>query len=208
MDALWTIILAGIKHLQAGLFQLISPLHIFGPVATIAVLAVATVLFARFLTRRFKTRRYKELEQEFQYWFNLKQEVLKLRTEEPEKARQLGINLDKGKLNEVYYNYFFEGLLNNLLTMYIPIFSMLAFVNYTYRPKALAAMFGTDHLFELLWINGRTYPVGAVFWFVTCVLAVYLAFFVGAFMVKWFLRRRQSSGGAEDAALRECRVEP
>ena len=206
MDALWTMVLAAIRQIQAGLFQVISPLHILGPVATIAVLAVATVLFARFFTRRFKTRRYRELEQEFHYWFNLKQEALKLRAEDPDKARQLGVNIDKGKLNEVYYNYFFEGLLNNLLTMYIPIFSMLAFVNYTYRPKALAALFGKDYLFDLLWINGQTYPVGAAFWFVTCVFAAYLAFFAGGFMVKRVFHNRQGSRQSGEAALKECRV--
>ena len=178
MDALWALIVSGINQLQAGLYQLISPLHVFGPALTIAVLSVVTVLLARFFTRRFKTRRYRELEQEFKYWFNIKQEALKLRDTEPDKAKQLGINIDKGKLNEVYYNYFFEGLLNNLLTMYIPIFSMLAFVNYTYQPDTLKALFGKTHLFNLLWINGQTYPIGPVFWFVFCVFAAYLAFFI------------------------------
>ncbi|MFP4225367.1 MAG: hypothetical protein ACLFRF_01445 [Desulfobacterales bacterium] len=178
MDALWAVIVSGINQLQAGLYQLISPLHVLGPAFTIAVLAVVTVLFARFFTRRFKTRRYRELEQEFKYWFDIKQEALKLREAEPEKAKQLGVNIDKGKLNEVYYNYFFEGLLNNLLTMYIPIFSMLAFVNYTYQPAALKALFGKSQLFILYWINGQTYAIGAVFWFVFCVFAAYLAFFV------------------------------
>lgn len=196
MDALWTIIVSGINQLQAGLFQLISHLHVFGPVFSIAVLAVVTVLFARFFTRKFKTRRYRELEQEFTYWFNIKQEALKLRETEPEKARQLGVNIDKGKLNEVYYNYFFEGLLNNLLTMYIPIFSMLAFVNYTYQPEALKVLFGKTHLFSLTWVNGQTYPIGAVFWFVFCVFAAYLAFFI----ISRVCRRYRRPAGRESLA--------
>ena len=197
MDALWAIIVSGINQLQAGLYQLISPLHVLGPVVTIAVLAVVTVLFTRFFTRRFKTRRYRALEQEFKYWFNIKQEALKLREKEPEKARQLGVNIDKGKLNEVYYNYFFEGLLNNLLTMYIPIFSMLAFVNYTYQPDTLEALFGKTHLFNLLWIDGQTYPIGPVFWFVFCVFAAYLAFFVIGRVCR---RDRRRGPGKEDLA--------
>ena len=180
MDALWAIILSGINHIQAGLFCLISPLHVFGPEVSIGVLALLTVVFARFFTRRFKTRRYRELAQEFHYWYDVKQEAMKLKANDPEKGKQLGINIDKGKLNEVYYNYFFEGLLNNLLTMYIPIFSMLAFVNDTYRPEALEALFGQKYLFTLNWLNGQTHPIGSAFWFVLCVLAGYLALFVGA----------------------------
>ena len=199
MDALWTIILSGINHLQAGMYQLIRPMHALGPAFTIAVLAVVTILFVRFFTRRFKTRRYRALEQEFNYWFSIKQEALKLREAEPEKAKQMGINIDKGKLNEVYYNYFFEGLLNNLLTTYIPIFSMLAFVNYTYQPEALKALFGKSSLFILVWVNGQTYPIGSVFWFVFCVFAAYLAFFI---LGRIYRRYRRRGGGR--ASLAGC----
>ncbi|MBS3757215.1 MAG: hypothetical protein KGY61_00975 [Desulfobacterales bacterium] len=177
METLWTIIANGIHHIQAWLLKIISPLHIFGPVLTIAVIAALTVFLARFLTRRFKTRRYKILEREFYYWYDIKQQALKLKAADPEKARELGINIDKGKLNEAYYNYFFEGLLNNLLTIYMPIFSMLAFVNDTYRPKALEAMFGQSCLFRLPWVDGSTYPVGSAFWFVICVIGAYAVFF-------------------------------
>jgi len=178
MDAIWTIILSGLQQVQTGLFYLFSPLHVFGPMATIAVIALVTAFFARLFTRHFKTRRYRELKKEFAYWYGIKQEALKLGAQDPAKARKLGVNIDKGKLNEVYYNYFFEGVLNNLLTMYIPIFSMLGFVNDTYRPEALEAMFGQPHLFVLTWFNGKTYPAGAAFWFVICVLAAYVCWFV------------------------------
>ncbi len=204
MDQLWTLVLGGLHHIQAALFFLFSPLHGFGPGATIAVIAGLTVLFARTFTRRFKTRRYRELEQEFRYWYAVKQEAVKLRDENPEKARQLGVNIDKGKLNEVYYNYFFEGMLNNLLTMYIPIVSMLGFVNDTYRPEVLNALFGQPHLFMLPWINGRSYPVGAAFWFVTCVAAAYLAFFAIGLAVKKMRRAGRGRAGDEAAGLTDC----
>lgn len=174
MDALWEIVLAGIHWLQAGLLNLLAPLHIFGPAIPVAVLAVATMVLARFLSRRFKTRRYRELKKEFQYWYHIKQEALQLKKEDPEKARQLGITIDKAKLNEVYYNFFFEGLLNNLLTLYIPFFSMLVFVNETYRPEALQAMFGRDYLFRMPWPGQNGHEVGAAFWYVACAFAAYL----------------------------------
>lgn len=204
MDQLWTIILGGLHQIQAALFFLFSPLHGFGPGATIAVIAGLTVLFAKTFTRRFKTRRYRELEKEFAHWYGIKQEALKLRAENPEKARQLGVNIDKGKLNEVYYNYFFEGLLNNLLTMYIPIVSMLGFVNDTYRPEVLESLFGQPHLFLLPWLNGKSYPVGAAFWFVICVTAAYLGWFAIGLAVK----KRGGAGGGKTgdqaAGLRDC----
>ncbi len=199
MDALWAILLQAIQHIQAGIFYLVSPLHVFGPAVTIALIAAATVFLARFFTRRFKTRRFRELEEEFHYWYNIKQEALRLGREDPEKARQLGIDIDKGKLNEVYYNYFFEGLLNNLLTMYIPIFSMLAFVNYTYRPEALEAMFGSRHLFDFVWFSGKSCSVGPAFWFVACVLAVYILVFAFG-----LLRKRRSRSGGSEEGVAEC----
>lgn len=194
MDTLWTIILILITHVQSGIFQLISPLHVLGPEAAIAAAAFVTVFFARLFTGRFKTRRYKALEKEFRYWYHVKQEALKLKQEDPEKARQLGINIDKAKLNEVYYNYFFEGLLNNLLTMYIPVFSMMAFVNYTYMPGSLEEMFGRRYLFEISWINGGVYQVGAVFWFVFCVFASYALLFAAGRLL-----RRHFPGSGERA---------
>lgn len=191
MDALWTIIFSGVMYLQAGLLFLVRPLHALGPVFTIAVLAVATAFLARFLTRRCKTKRYRQLEEEFAYWYDVKQQALAADDADPKKAKALGITIDKARLNEVYYNFFFEGLLNNLLTMYIPIFSMLAFVNYTYHPEALKEMFGRPQLFFLTFPGGGQQAVSPVFWFVVCVISVYLLAFAAR-----LLRRREKGGGA------------
>ncbi|MFW5936591.1 MAG: hypothetical protein ACOCS6_00885, partial [Desulfosalsimonas sp.] len=119
MDALWIIILNGLRHVQGGLDTVFSPLHVLGPVAAVGVIALLTAAAAKLFTRKFKTRRYRELEKEFNYWYNLKQQALSLQDTDPEKAKELGRNIDQGKLNKVYYDYFIEGLLNNLLTIYI-----------------------------------------------------------------------------------------
>lgn len=174
MDTLWLIVLTGIKHIQAGLNLVFSQLHIFGPMVTISCIAVISVIFSKFLTKKFKTKRYKELEKDFYYWYNIKQEVLKLKATDPDKAKQLGRNIDTGKLNKAYYDYFFEGLLNNLLTMYIPLFSMMGYVNYTYSPESLKSLFGQNYLFSLTWFNGQSYQIGAAFWFAICVMFTYL----------------------------------
>jgi len=200
MDTLWMIIFQGIKHVQIGLNHAFSLLHVFGPMATIAAIALVTVTAAKLFTRKFKTRRFRELEKEFQHWYAIKQEVLKLKRDDPEKAKQLGRNIDQGKLNKVYYDYFFEGLLNNLLTMYIPIFSMLGYANYTYRPEALQQLFGKDHLFILHWFGGQTYEIGAAFWFAVCVAACYILFFLGRTAKHRVISHRKNDQGSEAAS--------
>lgn len=193
MDTLWNIILSALQHVQGALDFVFSPLHALGPVVSIAVIAVVTAAAARVLSKNFKTRRYRELEKEFHYWYDIKQEALKLQDTDPEKAKDLGRNIDQGKLNKVYYDYFFEGLLNNLLTMYIPIFSMLGYVNATYRPQALADMFEKPYLFILPWFNGKQYEIGAVFWFVFCVLMFYII----SFIVRLMRRNPDEDGSTE-----------
>ncbi|MGM0451939.1 MAG: hypothetical protein ACQERN_02085 [Thermodesulfobacteriota bacterium] len=174
MDTLWMLIFSAIQYIQAGIYAATSPLHVFGPAATIAAIAVATAMAARTLTRRFKTKRYRELKREFEYWFAIKQEVTRLEDADFETARQMGKTIDSGQLNKAYYDFFFEGLLNNLLTLYMPVFSLLVYVNYTYRPEVLERLFGQAYLFELAWVNGQQYQIGAVFWFVACVFVTYL----------------------------------
>lgn len=196
MDTLWNIILVVLQHVQEALDFVFSPLHALGPLVSITVIAVVTAAAARVFSKNLKTRRYRELEKEFHYWYDIKQEALKLQDAEPEKAKDLGRNIDQGKLNKVYYDYFFEGLLNNLLTMYIPIFSMLGYVNATYRPQAMAGMFEKPYLFILPWFNGKQYEIGAVFWFVFCVLMFYvLSFIVG------LTRRNQDADGSGEESL-------
>ncbi len=190
MDTLWLWTLEVIKIIQAGLDFLFSPLHALGPTATIFCIAAVTVVVARFFTKRFKTKRYYRLEQEFRYWYELRQEALRIKEEDPEKGKALARDIDKGKLNKAYYDYFFEGLLNNLLTMYIPFFSMLAYVNYTYRPEALEKLFGRSALFSFTWLNGQSYPVGAAFWFFCSAIMSYLALFI----LPWIARKLLSKG--------------
>ncbi len=196
MDALWIMILNGLRHVQGGLDTVFSPLHVLGPVAAVAVIALLTGAGAKLFTRKFKTRRYRELKKEFDYWYNLKQQALSLQDTDPEKARELGRNIDQGKLNKVYYDYFIEGFLNNLLTIYIPVFSLMGYVNATYRPEALESMFGRPYLFILPWIDGRQYEIGAVFWFVCCILGFYIISFISAIILG---RRRRSEKHDDNA---------
>ncbi|MCF8028778.1 MAG: hypothetical protein K9K81_10475 [Desulfobacteraceae bacterium] len=196
MDTLWFLILDGLRHVQGALDFVFSPLHALGPLVSIGAIAVITAAVARFLTKKIKTRRYRELEKEFYYWYNIKQEALRLQDTDPQTAKALGKTIDKATLNKVYYDYFFEGLLNNLLTMYIPIFSMLGYVNATYRPEALESMFGKPYLFILHWINGRQYEIGAIFWFAFCVFMFYvISFAAGIFRKRIAGKSKKAPGG-------------
>jgi len=197
MDTVWIWTLQLIELIQSGLNLVFSPLHVLGPTATIFCIAAVTVVLARWLTQRFKTKRYYRLEQEFRYWYDLRQEALKLKQEDPEKGKALARDIDKGKLNKAYYDYFFEGFLNNLLTMYIPFFGMLTYVNYTYSPEALQELFGRSALFTFTWFNGQSYPVGAAFWFFCSAIMSYLALF----LLPWIARKLLSKGsGGNDGS--------
>ena len=112
LDIIWLKILFGIQYLKDFLDVIFGPLNALGPVVAISAIALSAVMSAKVLTKLFKTKRYIELQKEFTYWFNIRQEAVKC--DDPEKARLLAKNIDQAKLNRLYYDYFFEGLLNNI----------------------------------------------------------------------------------------------
>ncbi len=174
MDILWFKIVAGVQYLKEILDIMLGPLNYLGPAAAILIIAAATAVLTRFLSSRFKTRRYKTLKKEFQHWYNIRQEALKC--EDSEEAQRLAKNVDQAKLNKVYYDYFFEGLLNNLATKYLPILVVLSYVNSAYRPENLLALFGRDYVFKIG--NGDPVLVGSVFWFIMSLLTVHLVWYL------------------------------
>ncbi|MCF8029604.1 MAG: hypothetical protein K9K39_01775 [Desulfohalobiaceae bacterium] len=193
MDTLWLYILEIIEHIRMGLDFAFQPLEALGPTAAVTGMALATMLVAKTLTENFKTKRYKRLQSEFDYWYRLRQEAMRYKGDDPDKAKGLAKDLDKGKLNELYYNYFIEGLLNNLLTLYIPVFSMLTYVNNTYDPAGLRERFGSEYLFSVT-LGGRTYEMGAIFWFLLILVASYILWVV---LRKRFFPSRNTNHGIE-----------
>lgn len=177
MDTLWLYIIEIIQSIRTGLDFVFRPLEALGPTTAVTGMAVATMLVAKTLTENIKTRRYKRLQNEFDYWYQIRQEAMRLKEEDPERAKGLAKDLDKGKLNELYYNYFIEGLLNNLLTLYIPVFSMLTYVNNTYDPAGLMERFGREYLFAVT-LGGRSYEMGSVFWFLLVLVISYITWVV------------------------------
>ncbi len=175
MDIIWFKILVAIQYLKSLLDVAFGPLNALGPVVAISAIALAAVVIAKLLTRIFKTKRYIALQKEFTHWFNIRQEAVKC--DDPQKAKLLARNIDQAKLNRLYYDYFFEGLLNNLATKYLPILIFIAYVNETYQPGNLLKLFGREYLFQIGSTGDNPIIVGSIFWFVVSILVMYLVSF-------------------------------
>ena len=172
MDTLWNNILAMIQY-GASLFdQLLSPLHVFGPICILTLLAVLTVMITKLLNRVIITKRYVELEKEFKHWHELREEAMKC--EDYDKGKRLARNIDQAKLNRVYYDYFLEGFLLGLVRNVLPIFTMVAYINEYYRAEELSRLFGKEYLFSIPSTGGEPVMVGAVFYYLTTLLLTYL----------------------------------
>ncbi len=176
LDTLWFKIVSLVHYIKTFLDVIFAPLNSLGPAFAIFIIALITVLIAKFLTKHFKTKRYKQLQKEFVYYYNLRQEALKC--EDREKGKLLAKNIDQAELNKVYYNYFLEGFLSGLLTKYLPIFSFLAYVNEAYKASNLLKLFGREYVFKFRSYNGEYVIVGGVFWFVVSIVIIYLAWFI------------------------------
>lgn len=170
MDTVWFKIIAGMTWVAGVLDVVFGTLHGLGPTFTVFAIALLTVLMQKALTRAYRPRRYDELEKRYRELRTLRDEAKKW--DDHEKAGRLARNIDQAELNQAYYNYFFEGLMINLLTKYLPFLAMLAYVNGSYRAERLQDLFGQEYLFA---IGGLRF--GGVFWFTICVILIHVAWF-------------------------------
>lgn len=185
LDIIWFKIIDGTLWLVALMNQVLAPLHVLGPAGVILLLAFITVCVTKVFSRFYTTRRYRELKKDFEYWFNLRQEALNCT--DPEKGKALAKNIDQAKLNKVYYDFFFEGFLNNILTTYLPILLMAAYVNESYQPDNLLKHFGRPYVFTFTGSSGEPMAIGAVFWFVSLLVLIYTFWFI----LQRMLRRKK-----------------
>ena len=176
LDSLWLKILVLVHYLKTFLDLIFAPLNCLGPAFAISTIAFITVILTKYLTKTFKTKRYKELEKEFQHWYNVRQEAMKC--EDREKAKLLAKIIDQAELNKAYYDYFLEGFLIGLMTRILPIFCFLAYVNEAYKASNLLKLFGREYVFKFRSYNGEYVIVGSVFWFVVSIVIIYLAWFI------------------------------
>ncbi|MGB9499800.1 MAG: hypothetical protein ACKVE4_08640 [Dissulfuribacterales bacterium] len=94
-----------------------------------------------------------------------------------DQGKALAKNIDQARLNTAYYDFFFESLLGNLLTKYLPVFLMLAYVNETFKADCLAKNFRQAYIFKLVNYTGEVILIGAVFWYAVSILLVFFAWF-------------------------------
>ena len=182
MDMAWEQIEMGVQLAASAADRLLSPLQPLGPAVIIALLALVAVAAAKVAGRVFQTRRYMKLKDEFQHWYSLRQEALTC--EDAEKGKMLAKNIDQARLNRAYYDYFFEGFLKSLVTRFLPLLTVLAYVNSAYRPENLMDRLGQDHLFLWQWLVAEAVKVSAPFWFVLMVIGVYVLWAITAGMIR------------------------
>ena len=192
LDSLWFKIMDLIHYFVCFLDYIFAPFNFLGPVFAISIIAFITVVITKILTKTFKTKRYEELKREFKHWYNIRQEAMKC--EDPEKAKLLTKNIDQAKLNQVYYNFFFEGFMLGLVTKYLPIFCFLAYVNEAYKAENLMKLFGRDHIFRFAGSGGEPIVIGSIFWFVVSILLIYLCWFLITRMYKKVIAKQDQSG--------------
>lgn len=178
LDIIWFKIVAGVSYIADLMDLVIAPLNPLGPVWVILILVLVTVCLTKTFSRYYTTKRYLALEKEFKHWYNLRREALSC--EDPEKGKALAKNIDQVKLNKVYYDFFFEGLLKNILTTYLPILCMAAYVNEAFRTDKMIENFGQKYVFRFSNTSAEPVLVGALFWYVVSLLTTYLIWYIAA----------------------------
>ena len=201
MDTLWFNIL-GIVQYGASLFdRLLTPLHIFGPVFILILLALITVLITKVLNRFVVTKRYTELEKQFQHWYKVREEAMK--GEDYEKAKRLARNIDQAKLNRVYYDYFLEGFLLGLVRNVLPIMLMVVYINEYYRAERLLDIFGRGYILQLTRSSGEPILIGSVFCYIVALLIGYLIWAVAGRVLRTG-KSKNRSGSVEVCGETTC----
>lgn len=189
LDRAWEYIYAAILTTAAAVDSLLSPLQpLIGPAGIIVLLALATVFTTKFLSRKCRTKRHIELEKQFYYWLSVREEAV--RCEDREKGSRMAKNIDKAKLNKCYYDYFLEGLLLSLATMYIPILMVMSYINASYRPDTLIALTGKPYIAQIGTANGEPLIIGSIFFYIVSLLFIYATWFLVVKYATKYQRKR------------------
>lgn len=183
LDKIWAYIEIVLN--QAVLFfdKLISPLEIFGAGFVIFLLAVLVVFLTRFISTRFVTQRYRKLKKEFEHWQLVRNEAMK--HPDPQKGKALARNIDQAELNRAYYDYFFEGMLKNIVTNVLPILLTAAMITQIYTPENLMARFGDEWVFTIN-MGASQIQASSLFWYVISIVIGFVLYAV----IKTLLKRR------------------
>ena len=84
----------------------------------------------------------------------------------------------------------------SLATRYLPIFSLMAYVNEAYKAENLVKRFGRSYVFKLTGFSENPIPISAAFWFLVSIFLCYVAwFFIKRLYVKKFSPQEDQPGG-------------
>ena len=187
LDIVWEYLYAAILSTASTVNSLLSPLqNLVGPVVILLLLAFLTVITTKFLGKKCRTKRHIKLEEEFNHWIGVREEAM--RCEDHEVGSRMARNIDQAKLNRCYYDYFLEGFLLSLATMYIPILMVISYVNAFYRPEKLMELTGKGYLFQVGSSGGQPFYIGSIFFYFVSLMSFYAGW---AYLKKVLSRRRQ-----------------
>jgi len=65
-----------------------------------------------------------------------------------------------------------------IVTKYLPVLFLLAYVNEAYKNSDLLKLFGREYVFKFNSSSGEPVIIGAVFWFIISILLIYLGWFI------------------------------
>lgn len=193
LDTVWEQIETMLSTVVSFMDSMISFIEFLGPGKVIFLLAFSAVAVTRILNKLYVTKRYAMLKQEFEHWKGVRELALSLNQDNREKGKSLAKNIDQAKLNQTYYDYFFEGLLKNLVTTVLPVLLMVSYVTKTYTPDTLMQRFGSKWVFSLF--NGSAFElnISSFLWFVVCLILSYILYMV---IKKTFQHRYEARNAA------------
>ena len=193
LDTVWEQIDIMLNTVVFFMDSMVSFIEFLGPDKVIFLLAFSAVAVTRILNKFYVTKRYEMLRQEFEHWKGVRELAISLNQDNREKGKSLAKNIDQAKLNQTYYDYFFEGLLKNLVTNVLPVLLMVSYVTKTYTPDTLMQRFGSKWVFSLF--NGSAFEVhiSSFLWFVVCLILSYILYMV---INKTFQHRYEAGNAA------------
>ncbi|OQY03376.1 MAG: hypothetical protein B6I22_11715 [Desulfobacteraceae bacterium 4572_123] len=188
LDILWFKVVAVVQYLSDFMDYILTPLTPLGPALIILILVTFTIVFTKKFSSMYTTKRYRELKKDFTHWQKLREEAMAV--EDYKKGKAMAKNIDSAHLNKAYYDYFFEGFLNNILTNYLPVLIMAAYVNEAFKSARLMKNYGREYIFKFNTPGGETILVGALLWFVLSFLLVHLVWIIVRSQFKKFIKKK------------------
>ncbi|NDY74426.1 hypothetical protein DO021_21335 [Desulfobacter hydrogenophilus] len=181
LDMLWMQVEYGLESIVTALDTLLNPVEVLGPAGVVLILALATAGTTKILSKVYRTQRHTHLKEEFLHWQSVRQAAMAV--EDKEKGKAMAKNIDQAKLNQVYYDYFFEGLMKNLVTTVLPALLVVAYLSRTYTRESLEARFGSQWIFTL-GSGPDAFHIGTLLWFLICLPVSFALFGLVAFLIK------------------------